>query len=290
MRIGWIGAGKVGFSFGKYMVSHGVSVSGYYSRNLNTAREAARFTGSKVYEELETIVADSDALFLTVPDGAIEEVWNSLKQYALAGKCICHCSGAMSSSVFSGIDSKQAYGYSIHPLFAVSDKLQSYRELSKAFFTIEYSQESAKEKAAYFKELLQSLGNEVRMIRADQKVLYHSAAVFASNLVTGLFQTAAELLESCGFEKGEGERALYPLFLNNCENIVSQGVAASLTGPVERGDMQKIEKHLQVLSGENREIYQALSGKLIAVAEQKNSGRDYSEVKAVLENGFCKAG
>ena len=47
MKIGFVGAGKVGFSLGKYMTEHGVSVSGYYSKNIDSAREASEFTDTK---------------------------------------------------------------------------------------------------------------------------------------------------------------------------------------------------------------------------------------------------
>ena len=137
MRIGFIGAGQVGFTLGKYMTVHGADVSGYYSLHEESAKEAADFTHTKYYEKLEDIVSGSDALFLTCPDGAIENVWNLIKRYSLKGKCICHCSGALSSAVFSEISLCKAYGYSIHPLFAVNSKRDSYRNISKAYITIE---------------------------------------------------------------------------------------------------------------------------------------------------------
>ena len=33
MQIGFIGAGKVGFSLGRYFAENGLTVSGYYSRD-----------------------------------------------------------------------------------------------------------------------------------------------------------------------------------------------------------------------------------------------------------------
>ena len=141
IKIGFVGAGKAGFTLGKYMTESNIHVSGYYSRRKESAMEAAKFTCTKYFDTIEEILASSDALFLTVPDGALETVWNSLKQYPLTGKCICHCSGAMSSAVFSGIDQMGAFGYSIHPLFAIHDRLQSYREISQSYFTIEGSTE-----------------------------------------------------------------------------------------------------------------------------------------------------
>lgn len=78
MRIGFVGAGKVGFTLGKYMSERNVCVSGYYSRSEESARQASLFTHTKYYETLEELIESSDALFLTVPDGAIEDVWNSI--------------------------------------------------------------------------------------------------------------------------------------------------------------------------------------------------------------------
>ena len=73
MRAGFIGAGKVGFTLGKYLAMHGIEISGYYSRTPASAKEAAEFTQSRYYTSIEEITKDSDTLFLTVPDGAIGE-------------------------------------------------------------------------------------------------------------------------------------------------------------------------------------------------------------------------
>ena len=283
MKIGFIGAGKVGFSLGKYMTERNICVSGYYSRNLKSAEEAAKFTNTRFFDDLKEIVSESDALFLTVPDGAVKDVWNLLKQYSLKDKSVCHCSGAMSSSVFTGIEKAEAFGCSIHPLLAVYDKLHAYQNLSKAYFTIEYSDERSKEAAYRFKTMLESMGNEVRFISAEQKVLYHCAAVFASNLVTGLFSCAANILKDCGFDEKACEEALFPLFLNNCENVVKTGASAALTGPVERGDAETVKKHLEALGGGDLSlIYRLLSRKLAEISQERNKERDYSALKEIL--------
>ena len=279
MRIGFVGAGKVGFSLGKYMSERNVCVSGYYSRELESARQASVFTQSKYYETLEEIIESSDALFLTVPDGAIENVWNSIKTYSLTGKFICHCSGVMTSAVFSEIDQMGAFGYSIHPLFAVHSKLQSNQEISQAFFTIEGS----KEYIHYWQDFFENLGNPVRVIRAEQKVLYHSAAVFASNMVTGLFETGVQLLMECGFDRESGESALKPLFLHNCLSVSRVGAKDALTGPVERADEKTIQKHLAVLPEREREIYIRLSEVLTDIAKRKHPERDYGVLSQYLK-------
>ncbi len=110
------------------------TVKGYYSRSGESAKDAARFTNSNAYDTMPGILSECDMIFLTVPDGNIKAVWKELSGYNVTGKLICHCSGAMSSrEAFAGIEETGAYGYSIHPLFAVSDKYEAYRELTDVF-------------------------------------------------------------------------------------------------------------------------------------------------------------
>ena len=100
MRAGFIGAGKVGFTLGKYLAMHGIEISGYYSRTPASAKEAAEFTQSRYYTSIEEITKDSDTLFLTVPDGAIGEIWDDMRNLPIKNKNICHCSGSIPSTVF----------------------------------------------------------------------------------------------------------------------------------------------------------------------------------------------
>ncbi len=283
MKIGFIGAGKVGFSLGKYFMEHNVCVSGYYSRSLNSSKEAAAFTKTKYYEKLEQLIQESDTLFLTVPDRNIREVYSEMIQSDIEGKCLVHCSGALSSMIFSGISSKGARGCSVHPICAVSDKLTGYRDLSKAYFTIEGNDVEDLE------HLLCNCGNPVERISAENKVKYHAASVFASNLVVGLYDMATGLLQECGLSEEFSNYALQPLFLGNAENIGCNGAISALTGPIERGDVETVEKHLAALGGRERDIYCLLSQKLVEIAVQKNINRDYRELIMILEDtNFCK--
>ena len=104
MRIGFIGAGRVGFTMGKYLTEHGCEVSGYFSRTPEHAEEAAKFTDTVYFEDVRELIKNSDAVILTVSDNAIESVFESISQLPeLAGKIVCHTSGATSSLVLSGL-------------------------------------------------------------------------------------------------------------------------------------------------------------------------------------------
>ena len=104
MKVGFIGAGKVGCSLGKYLVTHGVNVVGYLSKRHSSAEQVAHFTGTRAFDSLEQVVQASDILFITTPDHEISLVWEELRKLPLAKKCICHCSGSLSSAVFHGRD------------------------------------------------------------------------------------------------------------------------------------------------------------------------------------------
>ena len=52
MNIGFIGAGRVGCSLGRYFIQNGFLISGYYSRSYESACLAAELTGTKPYENL----------------------------------------------------------------------------------------------------------------------------------------------------------------------------------------------------------------------------------------------
>jgi predicted short-subunit dehydrogenase-like oxidoreductase (DUF2520 family) len=273
MKFGFIGAGKVGFSLGKYLKENNIDLNGYYSKSKHSAKEAAIFTGTKKYDNLEMLIEDSDAIFITTPDGEIQGVWNKINRLSIKDKLICHCSGSISSEIFSNINNHGAYGYSIHPMFAIS-----YKNLSQAFITIEGHNKHIE----YFKHLFSSLGNDVAIISKENKSLYHAASVTVSNLILGLINNAINYLEDCGFTKETAMKALYPLIEFNLKNIKEKGVIDSLTGPVERGDLVTVINHLDVLREEDKELYRLLSRNILKIAKVKNLNRDYKNLEEYL--------
>lgn len=280
MKIGFIGAGKVGTTLGKYMSDKGSDVGGYLSRSIESAAESAKFTNSIVYEDMGKLVSDCDVLFLTVPDGSIHLVYEELAQYPINEKIICHCSGAMTAGeAFPDIREKSAYGYSVHPLFAVSDKFNAYPELSDVFFAIEGTQEKLSDMAT----MLKDIGLKVNIINPAAKTKYHLAAAMSSNLVIGLLWKCVSLMEESGFKSDDALKALAPLVKGNIEHIFENGLTESLTGPVERGDFETVKKHLECLdSEEDKLLYRILSKHVLTVAKQKHSGRDYKKTEDTI--------
>ncbi|MCD8375777.1 MAG: DUF2520 domain-containing protein [Oscillospiraceae bacterium] len=280
MKIGFIGAGKVGFSLGKFFSQGGVPVTGYWSRRRESAQEAAAFTGTRAYQEPARLVQDSDALFLTVPDGAISSVFCQLKKSGISGKQICHCSGAMSAGeAFPGIGQTGACGYSIHPLFPISSRLESYRELPGAFFCLEGDGPHLTD----WEGLLTGLGARVQRINGAEKARYHAACAISSNLMCALVGESQKLLEGCGFSPQGALEALAPLMRGNLEHLIACGPVQALTGPVERGDAATVQKHLACFeTPQELELYRVASRKLVELAREKNPGRDYAKLEQIL--------
>ena len=73
-----------------------------------------------------------------------------------------------------------------------------------------------------------------------------------------------------------------PLVKNNVDAFLEKGSVNALTGPVERNDISTVRKHLDVLSGDDREIYRLLGKKLVSVAQEKNQDRNYEKLKEVF--------
>ena len=278
IKFGFIGAGKVGFSLGKYLKENNIDISGYYSKSQHSAKEAAIFTNTRQYNNLEDLIKNSDAIFITTPDNQIADVWNEIKRLPIREKLICHCSGSISSEVFSNINNHGAYGYSIHPMFAISDKYNSYKNLSQAFITIEGHEKHIE----YFKQLFSYLGNDVGVINKENKALYHAASVTVSNLVLGLINNGVNYLKECGFSDEMAIKALYPLIEFNLKNIKEKGTINSLTGPVERGDLGTIINHFSVLREEDKELYRLLSKNILKIAKVKNSDKNYRNLEEYL--------
>ncbi len=278
MDIGIIGAGKVGFSLGKYFTLQGVKLSGYYSRNPESAKEAAEFTGTKAVDTMKQIVEVSDVLVLTVPDGQISQVWEELRELDLAGKIMVHCSGALTTDVF---DQKRedTFVYSVHPLLAVSDKYESYQIFKDALFTIEGSPERMEEMCILF----ESCGNRIQPIEKESKMLYHAAASVASNFMVTIADTAQQMLQRCGFSEETAENALSVLMRENINSVIQKGTKAALTGPIERADTGTVKGHISVLTEEEKEVYLALARRTVKLAEKKHPERSYQEMEEVLK-------
>lgn len=283
MRIGIIGAGKVGTTLGKYLSIHGKNVTGFYSRTHESADEAATFAETETYSSLCKLVEKSDVIFITTPDGVIHQVWGDLLHQDISNHIICHFSGSLSSHVFSGREEAGASGISMHPMYAFSDKFHSYEQFHTAYLTLEGDPEAV----AVMKPMWEAIGHHVLTLKAEDKIKYHAAAAMASNEMLGLMQASLDILSECGFSEKDSMALLTPLVQGNIASMLEKGCVNALTGPVERGDAQTVRKHLQALEGSKAgKIYQSLGSTMVELAKRRNPDRDYTPVRTLFEKSM----
>ncbi len=202
----------------------------------------------------EELTEQCGIIFITVTDSAVAEVWNGLRNsYDMRGKIICHCSGSLSSDIFSGADPDTVC--SVHPMLAFNSAHTSNADISRAFFTLEGGARAIAE----ISDILTITGNKFRIINSSDKAKYHAAACFASNFVVAVCERAEALLTECGFCAEDAHAALSPLMKNNMDNIISCGARGALTGPASRGDSCTVARHLEALSGLDKRIYEVMT-------------------------------
>jgi predicted short-subunit dehydrogenase-like oxidoreductase (DUF2520 family) len=278
MNIGFIGAGKVGCTLAKYFSLCGMPVAGFYSRDNRQAKAASDFTGSKAYFTLPSLVEDCDCLFLTVPDSQLSLVWQSLRQLPINNKWVGHCSGLLTSQLFTIKQTVHPFAFSLHPLSAIYDRFTCYSGMANVSFTLEADPTVL----SALQQLLSPLNNPIAILSAEHKALYHAACVMLSNHVVALAQVGSDLLTQCGLDNAFCQQAWHTLFLDNAKNICHVGPANALTGPIERNDVNTIKQHVANLPSAIRPLYQQLSMVLLDISRKKYPNRDYHQLELEL--------
>jgi predicted short-subunit dehydrogenase-like oxidoreductase (DUF2520 family) len=281
-------------SLGRYFTHKGIKLSGFYGRNIKTTKQAANITKSKFYDNIQDIVKESDILFITTPDDMISIIDRELKKFDLNNKSICHTSGSLKSNVLSNTKHSGALIYSIHPIFAFSNKNTNLKELENIFFSIEGDNLENSSLNDYINDgnlqiinLIKTLENEYFIRNKETSSIYHLANVFVSNLTLSLLEIGTSYLKKLGLSEEDALNAIKPLVQGNIDSIVKKGFVNSLTGPILRGDISTIEKHISVIEKEDKELYKILSLnllKLVALRENNNISKPEIENENILQN------
>jgi predicted short-subunit dehydrogenase-like oxidoreductase (DUF2520 family) len=120
--------------------------------------------------------------------------------------------------------------------------------------------------------IVDALGARAVVLEAENLALYHAGAVMASNYVVALADTAQTLLVEAGVPKDQALPVLIPLLMSVVQNLAELGLPGALTGPVERGDVTSVERHLVALSARAPaaiELYRLLGRDVLRLAREK---------------------
>lgn len=245
IKIGFIGAGAVASALGKFFSDAGYEVL-YKSKHSLSAQKLADATGGLAFDCYTLFLKEADMVWITVPDDAISSVVQELFRYDLEGQHICHTSGVHSSEILLPLTLKGALTFSCHPALPFSNS----SKVINAMFTVEGDTDR-------ICELLEVAGLRYLIIDSKDKVIYHAALCIASNFMVTLAAEASNMLSGLGLTDEQISFVLFPLMEQNLQNMISFGVKNALTGPVSRGDIGTVEKHLKALEGES-ELYKIL--------------------------------
>jgi len=249
MKISFIGAGKVGTAFGKYLSKH-FEVA--YINDLN--QEQAKLSASYIGCQLATngkLVAESDVVFLTVSDNYINSLAMEISTFDVKNKLFVHMSGALTSEELRDLKNHGAMTCSMHPLQTFSDTQKAVEDLKEAYFAVEGDDDLVE-------SMIKKLGNPYFKLDKSQKNKYHLSACIFSNYLVTLMNFGSRMMAEVGIKEEDALKAMKPLIDATLSNIMLKGTEKSLTGPIQRGDTKTVEKHMTELNGVDLEAYQLL--------------------------------
>jgi len=282
-KVGFIGAGTVGTALAVRLKEKGYPVIAAANRGKPSAdRLAASVPGCVSYDTRQAVADVAELVFITTPDGAIAQVAAELTWHP--GQSVVHCSGADSLAPLEPARRAGAQVGGFHPLQTFASVTHAIQNLPGSTFALEADGELLET----LKQMALALeGNWIRLGAGD-KVLYHAAAVLACNYLVTLVKLATDLWQVFGVSTPEATRALMPLLRGTINNIENVGLPNCLTGPIARGDLGTIEKHLAALEKSAPAVlstYRELGLQTIpvALAKGKVDGTRAEEMRKLLQ-------
>jgi predicted short-subunit dehydrogenase-like oxidoreductase (DUF2520 family) len=283
LKIGIIGAGKVGISIGYVLKQKGLEISAVSDISETSVHMARKYLGDNIlYTDDNTeVVKTSDIIAVTTQDRIIKEAAVEIagKMEKLEGKLFFHTSGAHSAQLLSPLETKGARLGALHPLQTFPDVDSAIKVLPDTYIFIEGNEDSID----ILREIGAALGSGVIRLEGEQKVLYHLCAVIVCNLLSALLYTGEDIMDKIGINL----QPFFPIIKATLNNIENKGPLMSLTGPIVRGDVETVLSHFKAMEGMElyKKVYQSLSRvALDMVKERGDIGEEALEkLKNILE-------
>ena len=182
-----------------------------------------------------------DIVIIAVSDDAISEVSSNIND-----KLIVHTSGSVSLNSLKNKGNKGVF----YPLQSFS------KDKNVDFNTIPFCLEAENEKdLKLLKKLAKSIGKKVYKVNSEQRKSLHVSAVFVNNFVNHLYKIGSDI---CNKQNVPFE-ILHPLIEETASKIAKLSPEEAQTGPAKRNDLQTIQKHIEMLTKEQQEIYQLIT-------------------------------
>ena len=246
-KIVMIGAGNVAYHLSSALNSAGYYIVQVYNRTSLAAEQLAVKIGADPITNLDDIDQSSDVLILALNDNALKDTIDHIQ---FSGQLALHTSGSVPIDIFNG---KAEYYGVLYPL----QTLTKNRPVNMKEIPLLIEANSSKE-LANLKTLAKSISSKVILADSLQRRQIHLAAVFASNFVNHMYVIADELMKKSGFTY----QLLKPIILETALKATElTNPIQAQTGPAIRMNREIIEKHKEMLSGNDdlQYLYTTLS-------------------------------
>jgi len=273
LRLTLIGAGHVGRALGRVWHAGGhFLLQDVLTRTPGSARQAVDFIGAgRALSEYRQL-APADVYLLAVTDDQIVPACAALAGAVgpdgLAGAVVWHCSGALSAAALDVARGAGAAVASVHPVRSFADPAA----VAAAFAGTYCGVEGDAAALAVLEPALRAAGAVPVTIDATAKTVYHAAAVFASNYLVTLLDTALRAYQAAGISETVARALAEPLVRETVANVFRLGPEQALSGPIARGDLATVQRQqLAVLAWDAGagQVYEALIAPTTALAARR---------------------
>ncbi|MGE0229167.1 MAG: Rossmann-like and DUF2520 domain-containing protein [Dehalococcoidia bacterium] len=261
LRVGLLGAGRLAASLGAALTEAGYRIEGVASRRPESARRLSSSLAPSVAPlSSQELVERCDLVFVTVPDAAVTSVASSVDWRS--AQAVVHCSGALGLTALAGAAARGAAVGCFHPL-------QSFPALegdASRFRGIACGIEASGDLSLVLESVAARTGASVVRLEGVDRAAYHAAAVFASNYVVSLMAAARRAWTEAGLPADAARPSLAPLLKGAADNVSRHELREALTGPVARGDVETVRRHLVALGDSGlAALYRELGAQLLTL-------------------------
>jgi len=254
-----VGAGNLGTALAMGLHGAGYVIDQIVFRNGGASRRKARVLAKRVGARAVAIALaaiEADVVWFCVADDAIAKVARSFARRAdWKGRVALHSSGALASDALEALRRRGAHVASVHPMMTFV--AGSSPSLANVPFAVEGDAAAVRASRAIVKEL----GGKSYAIRGRDKVAYHAWGTFASPLFTALLAATEHVAVAAGVSRREAKRRMLPILRQTLANYAALDAAGAFSGPIIRGDVETIRRHLRTLKKipAAAEVYAALA-------------------------------
>jgi len=266
-----VGAGAVATALAGSLRQAGVPVLGLWARRPDAARAAAALAGVAAFSPAPPdLLLEAEVVLVAVKDDAIGAVATQLCATGMVGKShvLLHCAGAAAAATaFAPVLDKVGGVGTLHPLRAIASAADIVRTRGALKGTV-FGVEGDARGAAAAHLLVAALGGTALAVEGATMGAYHAAAAMASNFAVAVLDAAVELLAAGGVDRAAALAALTPLAQGAIANAGARGLVDGLTGPIRRGDVGTIERHLAAVAHdpELAALYRVLGRRTLGLA------------------------